>query len=95
MINVQPRPREFFYIGGLIAAAGQKDFNPGMTLTQALLASGGVTRETGAKVRVAVARQGADGKLVTAEYDLREIEAGRVPDPRIQPGDRIEVGRRR
>ena len=95
VINVQPRPREFFYIGGMVGAAGQKDFTPGMTLTQAILASGGATREAGAKVRVAVARQGADGRLVTAEYDLREIEAGRVPDPRIQPGDRIEVGRRR
>jgi protein involved in polysaccharide export with SLBB domain len=95
VINVQPRPREFFYIGGQVGAAGQKDFNPGMTLTQAILASGGLAREAGAKVRVAVARQGADGRLVTAEYDLREIEAGRVPDPRIQPGDRIEVGRKR
>ena len=95
VINVQPRPREFFYIGGTVGAVGQKDFTPGMTLTQAILASGGVTREAGAKVRVAVARQGADGKLITTEYDLREIEAGRVPDPRIQPGDRIEVGRKR
>jgi protein involved in polysaccharide export with SLBB domain len=95
VINVQPRPREFFYIGGTIGSAGQKDFTPGMTLTQAILASGGVTREAGSKVRVAVARQGADGRLVTTEYDLREIEAGRVPDPRVQPGDRIEVGRRR
>ncbi|HLL74695.1 MAG TPA: polysaccharide biosynthesis/export family protein [Pyrinomonadaceae bacterium] len=95
VINVQPRPREFFYIGGSVASAGQKDFTTGMTLTQAILASGGVARDAGAKVRVAVARQGADGRLVTAEYDLREIEAGRVPDPRIQPGDRIDVGRRR
>ena len=95
VINVLPRPREFFYIGGQIGAGGQKDFNPGMTLMQTILASGGVTRDAGAKVRVAVARQGADGRLVTTEYDLREIEAGRVPDPRVQPGDRIEVGRRR
>lgn len=95
VVNVQSRPREFFYIGGMIGSVGQKDFTPGMTLTQAILASGGLTREAGAKVRVAVARQGADGRLVTAEYDLREIEAGRVPDPRVQPGDRIEVGRKR
>ena len=95
VVNVQPRPREFYYIGGAIGAAGQKDFTAGMTLTQAILASGGLTREGGQKVRVAVARQGADGRLVTAEYDLREIEAGRVPDPRIQPGDRIDVGRKR
>jgi protein involved in polysaccharide export with SLBB domain len=95
IVNVQPRPREFFYIGGQINSAGQKDFNPGMTLTQAILASGGLAREAGAKVRVAVARQGADGRLVTSEYLLQEIESGKIPDPRIQPGDRIEVGRRR
>jgi protein involved in polysaccharide export with SLBB domain len=94
VINVQPRPREFFYIGGQIGAPGQKDFTPGMTLTQAILASGGLARAD-KKVRVAVSRQGADGRLVTTEYALAEVEAGQVPDPRIQPGDRIEVGRRR
>ena len=94
VINVQPRPREFFYIGGQVGAPGQKDFTSGMTLTQAILASGGIVRAD-KKVRVAVSRQGADGRLVTAEYALSEIEAGQIPDPRIQPGDRIEIGRRR
>ena len=94
VITVQPRPREFFYIGGQIATPGQKDFTPGMTLTQAILASGGLARAD-KKVRVAVSRQGADGRLVTTEHALSEIEAGQVPDPRVQPGDRIEIGRRR
>ena len=94
VINVQPRPREYFYIGGQVGAPGQKDFTPGMTLTQAILASGGLARAD-KKVRVAVSRQGADGRLVTTEYALSEIEAGQIPDPRVQPGDRIEIGRRR
>lgn len=89
VVQVQSRPREFFYIGGQIAAPGQKDFHAGMTLTQAVLASGGVTATASGKVRVA--RQGPDGRLVSTEYNLNDIEAGQVPDPRIQPGDRIEL----
>ena len=54
-----------------------------------MLASGGVTRPEAARVRVL--RAGADGRLTPAEYNLREIENGVVPDPALQPGDRIEV----
>jgi protein involved in polysaccharide export with SLBB domain len=95
VITVQPRPQEFFYIAGDINAAGQKDYHAGMTLTQAILAAGGVTRSAGKRTVVTVSRQGADGRLVPVDYVLQEIEDGKVPDPRIQPGDRIEVGRRR
>ncbi len=62
-----------------------------MTLTQAVLASGGVTAASNGRVRVA--RAGADGRLVSSEYDLAAIESGAVPDPTIQAGDRIEVQR--
>ncbi|HEV2859645.1 MAG TPA: polysaccharide biosynthesis/export family protein [Pyrinomonadaceae bacterium] len=91
VINLTARPPEFFYIGGEISSPGQKSFNPGMTLTQAVLASGGVTGLAGAKVKVS--RQGDDGRLVPVEYNLQEIEAGAVPDPVIRAGDRIEVSR--
>lgn len=93
VINIIARPPEFFYIGGEINSPGQKDFHTGITLTQAILASGGVTRAAGLKVRVS--RQGADGRLVSTEFSLQEIEEGRVPDPALQPGDRIEVSRAR
>jgi protein involved in polysaccharide export with SLBB domain len=86
-----PAPPQFFYIGGQVAAPGQKDFHAGMTLTQAVLASGGVTRYAGSKVKVS--RQGADGLLVKTEYNLKQIEDGKVPDPVLQAGDRLEVSR--
>jgi protein involved in polysaccharide export with SLBB domain len=89
VVSLTVRPPEFFYVGGEIGSPGQKDFHAGITLTQALLASGGVTRQAGEHVRVA--RQGADGRLVSADYNLREIEGGVIPDPMLQPGDRIEV----
>jgi protein involved in polysaccharide export with SLBB domain len=91
VINLVVRPPEFFYAGGEIGSPGQKDFHSGMTLTQALLAAGGVTPLAGAKVRVS--RAGADGRLVSTEYDLQAIEGGAVPDPLLQAGDRIEVPR--
>jgi protein involved in polysaccharide export with SLBB domain len=91
VVNLTVRPPEFFYVGGEISAPGQKDFHTGMTLTQAILASGGVTAAAGERVRVS--RAGTDGRLVSAEYSLREIEGGAVPDPVLQAGDRIEVAR--
>jgi protein involved in polysaccharide export with SLBB domain len=93
VVNVQGRPKEFLYMGGEIAQPGQKDFHSGLTLTQAVLASGGITRMAGAKIKVS--RQGADGRLISTEYNLSEIETGVVPDPRLQPGDRVEVSRKR
>ena len=41
--------------------------------------------------RVKVSRQGEDGKLVTEEFNLRKIQAGKDPDPVLQKGDRVEV----
>lgn len=93
VINLTVRPPEFFYIGGEISSPGQKDFHGGMTLTQAILASGGVTAVSGERVQVRVSRAGADGRLRFDEYNLREIEGGVVPDPVLQAGDRIEVAR--
>jgi protein involved in polysaccharide export with SLBB domain len=89
VVTLTVRPPEFFYVGGEIGSPGQKDFHAGLTLTQALLASGGVTKTAGDRVKVS--RQGADGRLVSTEYNLREIENGVAPDPALRPGDRVEV----
>jgi protein involved in polysaccharide export with SLBB domain len=86
-----PAPPQYFYIGGQVTSPGQKDFHAGMTLTQAVLASGGVTRYAGSKVKVS--RQGANGLLVKTEYNLKQIEDGKIPDPVLQAGDRLEVSR--
>jgi protein involved in polysaccharide export with SLBB domain len=89
VITLTVRPPEFYYVGGEVGAPGQKDFHSGITLTQALLASGGATKAAGERVRVL--RAGPDGRLSPTEFNLREIENGVVPDPLLQPGDRIEV----
>ncbi|HVF26717.1 MAG TPA: polysaccharide biosynthesis/export family protein [Pyrinomonadaceae bacterium] len=93
VINLTGRPKEFFFIGGQVNSPGQKDFHAGLTLTQAVLAAGGATPGAGGKIKVS--RQGADGRLSLTEYKLKDIQSGKIPDPRLQSGDRIEVGRGR
>lgn len=88
-----PAQPQFYFIGGQVNSPGQKDFHAGLTLTQAILASGGVSRLANNKVKVS--RQGADGRLNSTEYNLKDIEDGKIPDPAMQPGDRVEVGRGR
>jgi polysaccharide export outer membrane protein len=90
VITVSHKPQEFYYIGGRINYPGQKPFQPGITLLQAILAAGGTARQEN---RVEISRAGADGRLATIRYRLKEIKAGTVEDPKLQPGDRIEVSR--
>jgi protein involved in polysaccharide export with SLBB domain len=82
---------EYFFAGGEVNAPGQKAFHNGLTLTQAIIASGGTGRNAGAVVRVS--RQGTDGRLSTIEFNLRNIQNGKTPDPLVQKNDRIEVTR--
>jgi polysaccharide export outer membrane protein len=93
VVTLRALPPQFVYVAGAVRSAGQQQFHAGMTLTQALLAAGGVLTESRPGPAVAVTRQGADGRLSTARYDLAEIKSGRAPDPQLRPGDRVEVMR--
>lgn len=88
-INVTVRPQEFYYIAGRINHPGQKVFQPGITLLQAILASGGLRRQN--EDLIELAREGEDGRLITTRFKLKEIKAGKIPDPKLKPGDRVEV----
>lgn len=89
VISFQPSPKHYLYIGGEIKAPGERSFRSGMTLTQAILAAGGLTRDAGKEVRIA--RQGVTGRLVVTRYKLKDIDSGKLADPLIEPGDRITV----
>lgn len=89
VLGAAPPPSEFFFVGEGLNSPGQKPYHAGLTLTQAILASGGVRMSAGSKVRIS--RQRADGRLANEDYDLRKIQSGKVPDPILQNGDRIEV----
>ena len=91
VINVTPRPQEFYYIAGRINYPGQKLFQPGITLLQAILAAGGLARQSDNAIDLS--REKPDGRLATTRFNLKDIKAGKIQDPRLQPGDRIEVVR--
>ena len=112
VLTVSGKPQQFYYIGGDVVTPGQKEFRPGLTLTQVILAAGGdlhPARSTAlARARtvltagvispstkrvVTISRQGAGGLLSGADYNLTDIISGIVPDPQVQPDDRIEVRR--
>lgn len=80
---------QYYYIGGNIASAGQKNYVSGLTLTQAILASGGL-RKANAK-KVIVRRKNPQGLLVPTEYNLKDIKDGKSPDPLLQSGDTVEI----
>jgi protein involved in polysaccharide export with SLBB domain len=88
VVKVSEPGKEFVYIGGDVASPGEKEFRSGMTLTQALLASGGAKT-----TKATIAKRSADGLLNTREYDLQQINQGKAPDPILEAGDRIEVKR--
>jgi protein involved in polysaccharide export with SLBB domain len=89
-VNGKPaNARRFLYIGGAIAAPGEKEFREGITLTQLLLAAGGTTFARNAVITVA--RLNSNGFLTSSQYDLQMIQQGNVQDPILEPGDRVEV----
>ena len=89
VINIAARPELFYYIGGRINYPGQKVFQAGITLLQSILAAGGLRNQSDGLVELS--RESTTGNLTTTKYSLKDIKAGKVPDPRLQAGDRIEV----
>ncbi len=81
---------QFYYIGGNIRTVGRKDFYVGLSLSQAILASGGITKSK--DILVIVRRKNIEGLLESTVYDLRQIKDGKIPDPTLEAGDTIEVG---
>lgn len=89
VISVAARPPEFYYIGGRINYPGQKVFQRGLTLLQAILAAGGLSKPGDGTVELS--RETADGHLITTKIALKNIKSGKIPDPKLQSGDRIDI----
>ncbi|MFN2493688.1 MAG: SLBB domain-containing protein, partial [Pyrinomonadaceae bacterium] len=43
VITLQTNPIQFFYVAGEVKAPGEKTFRRGLTLTQAIIAAGGLS----------------------------------------------------
>ena len=88
VITVNPQTKQFFYVGGNVKSPGELPFRSGLTLTQAILSAGGVTLK-GEKVQLT--RGEGNGLLTIQEFKLKEINRGKIPDPLVEPGDRITI----
>jgi polysaccharide export outer membrane protein len=88
VITLQPDPPQFFYLDGAVNSPGEKTLRRGLTLTQAIIAAGGLTKNAKA---ARLARDNGKGFLVVNRYKLKDIDSGKVPDPVIQPGDRVTI----
>jgi polysaccharide export outer membrane protein len=88
VITLHPNVTQFVYIGGEVKTPGEKTYRRGLTLTQAIIAAGGVTPKA---KEARLGRDNGNGFLVVTSYKLKEIESGKVQDPVVKPGDRITI----
>jgi polysaccharide export outer membrane protein len=88
VITLLPNVTQFLYIGGEVKSPGEKTFRRGLTLTQAIIAAGGVTPKA---KEARLGRDNGEGFLVVTRYKLKDIESGKIPDPPVKPGDRITI----
>jgi protein involved in polysaccharide export with SLBB domain len=88
VITLQANVMQFLYIGGEVKSPGEKTYRRGLTLTQALIAAGGVTPKA---KEARLGRDDGRGFLAVTKIKLKDIESGKIPDPMVHPGDRIMI----
>jgi protein involved in polysaccharide export with SLBB domain len=88
VVTLHPNEIQFLYVGGEVKFPGEKTYRRGLTLTQAMIAAGGVV---GKPKEIRLGRDDGRGFLIVTKFRLKDIESGKVPDPVVRPGDRIMV----
>jgi polysaccharide biosynthesis/export protein len=88
VITLHANETQFLYIGGEVKSPGEKTYRRGLTLTQALIAAGGVTNKA---KEARLGRDDGRGFLTVTRIKLKDVESGKVPDPQVRPGDRITI----
>lgn len=82
--------RNYVQVSGAVNKGGFIDFRPGITVTQAIDAAGGL-RADAIQDRVRLTRNGENRATVLIYADLK---SGRATDPVLNPGDKIMVDAR-
>ncbi len=82
----QPLPT--YYMTGNVNLIGKRELTSGLTLYQAVIASGAAT---GKPKEATIRRKTDKGVFANSDYDLRAIKAGRNTDPLLEAGDVIEI----
>lgn len=77
-----------FFISGEVVSAGQKDLISGMTLYQAIAASGGAK---GDPKKAVIRRKNGTGIFIVFSHELRSIRDGKAADPPLVSGDVVEI----
>lgn len=92
VIFVRPREISQIFVSGEIANEKAIEYVEGMTVYQAIVMAGGLTR-FGSKSKVRIKRS-AGGKEEIVSVNLSDIEKGKEKDMLLLPNDQIIVGRR-
>jgi protein involved in polysaccharide export with SLBB domain len=88
VITLHANATQFLYIGGEVKSPGEKTYRRGLTLTQAIISAGGVTKK-GKEAKLG--RDDGRGFLTVTNVKLKDIESGKIMDPLVRPGDRIMI----
>ena len=88
VVTLHANAMQFLYVGGEVKFPGEKTYRRGLTLTQAIIAAGGVVEKP---KEARLGRDDGRGFLIVTKFKLKDIESGKVPDPLVRPGDRIMV----
>jgi protein involved in polysaccharide export with SLBB domain len=78
---------------GQVGKPGIIVFKDGLTLTQAIELAGGIPQGLAVKSVKIFEPKGRSGDKLRGTYDLEKIQAGRMGDIKLNPGDRVEVGK--
>lgn len=92
VLDVQDRG--YVVVNGEVRRPGRHTLTPGMTLLEAIAVTEGLTDWASKKDVRILRREGSSGSQREMVVNLRDVEGGKVPDPELQPGDVILVGRR-
>ncbi len=88
VITLHANATQFLYIGGEVKSPGEKTYRRGLTLMQAIISAGGVTKKA---KEARLGRDDGRGFLSVTNLKLKDIESGKIPDPLVRPGDRITI----
>lgn len=88
VVSLQANVTQFLYVGGEVKSPGEKTYRRGLTLTQAIIAAGGVTSKA---KEARLGRDDGRGFLTVTRLKLKDIDSGKIADPMVRPGDRITI----
>jgi polysaccharide export outer membrane protein len=88
------RPKEVFqvFVSGEVVSGKPLTYIEGMTVSQAIIMAGGVTR-FGSKSKITIKRSSGGAEQIL-RVNLSDIERGKAKDVPLQPNDLVVIGRR-